>query len=174
MPNWGELFLPTTPLLELVVRGTLTFLALYAVMRVAGKREGGVHSLTDLLVVVLVGSLAANGMIGEADGVADSVILIGTVLAWSVALDAAAYRWPWVSRLLKARATPLIVDGRIDRHALHREYMQVDELMAELRLHGITDVREVSRAYLEANGMVSVIRADRAEPDEVPLPRASG
>jgi uncharacterized membrane protein YcaP (DUF421 family) len=52
--------------------------------------------------------------------------------------------------------------------------MQRDELMAELRLHGITDVRDVARAYLEANGMVSVIRADQVEPDEPPEPPVAG
>ena len=52
--------------------------------------------------------------------------------------------------------------------------MQRDELMAVLRLYGITDVRDVARAYLEANGIVSVIRAEHAEPEDVAKPRALG
>ena len=92
------------------------------------------------------------------------------MLAWSVGLDALACRWPARPPLPKPRATPLIVDGRIDRRALRREFMQHDELMAEPRLHGVTDVRDAARAYLEGNGMVSVIRARRGEPDEAPRP----
>ena len=83
-------------------------------------------------------------------------------------------RWPRLAPLLKSRATPLIVNGRIDQRALRREFMQRDELMAELRLHGITDPKDVARAYLEANGMVSVIRADGGEPDEPRKPPAVG
>ena len=46
--------------------------------------------------------------------------------------------------------------------------------MAALRLHGITDLKKVKRAYLEANGMVSVIRADEKEPEQPQEPRAAG
>jgi uncharacterized membrane protein YcaP (DUF421 family) len=174
MPEWGEMFRPSTPIAEIVVRGTVMFLAIFAMMRVAGQRESGVHSLTDLLVVVLVAEAAAHGMAGEARGIADSVLLIATILGWSVALDAVAYRWPLLAPVLKSRARPLIVDGRVNHRALRREFMQREELMAELRLHGVTDVKDVARAYLEANGMVSVIRADRAEPDDAPKPPAAG
>jgi len=174
MPDWGDVFLPTAPVAETLVRGTVMFLAIFVLMRLTGQRESGVHSLTDLLVVVLVAQAAANGMSGDGRGIVDSVLLVATILGWSLALDVVAYRWPRVAPLLKPRAIPLVVDGRIDRRALRREFMQREELMAELRLHGITDVREVRRAYLEANGMVSVIRADGAQPDEPSAPRAVG
>src|SRR3712207_1390521 len=165
MPDWGDLFRLSTPIAEIFARGTVMFLAIYAMMRVTGQRESGVHSLTDLLVVVLVAEAAAHGMAGEARGVADSVLLTATIIGWSVGLDVIAYRWPKLAPLIKPRAKPLVVDGRINQRALRREFMQREELMAELRLHGITDLKEVARAYLESNGMISVIRADREEPD---------
>lgn len=174
MPDWGDVFRPATPIAETLIRGTVMFLTLFVLLRVAGQRESGVHSLTDLLVVVLVAQAAANGMAGEGNSIGDSVLLIATVLAWSVILDAIAYRWPRVAPLIKPRARPLIVDGRIDRHALRREFMQKEELMAELRLHGVTDVKEVARAYLEANGMVSVIRADHEESEAEAKPPTLG
>lgn len=46
--------------------------------------------------------------------------------------------------------------------------------MSELRLHGITDLKNVARAYLEPNGMVSVIRSDRAESDGLQKPPTTG
>jgi uncharacterized membrane protein YcaP (DUF421 family) len=165
LPNWGDVFLPSTPVAEIFVRGTVMFLVIYALMRVAGKREGGAHSLSDLLVVVLVAEAAAHGMAGEASGIGDSVLLIATILGWSVAIDAVAYHVPALRQFLKSGRSPLIIDGEIDRRSLRREFMSRDELMAELRLHGVTDVREVARAYLEQNGMVSVIRNQHEETD---------
>ena len=141
MPDWGDLFLPSVPLVEILIRGTVMFLTVFVLMRVAGQRESGVHSLTDLLVVVLVAEAAAHGMAGDARGIADSVVLIATILGWSVSLDAIVYRYPRLAPLIKPRARPLIVDGRIDRRALRREFMQEEELIAELRLNGVTDVR---------------------------------
>src|SRR3712207_9062797 len=113
MPDWGDLFRLSTPIAEIFARGTVMFLAIYAMMRVTGKRESGVHSLSDLLVVVLVAEAAAHGMAGEARGIADSLLLIATILGWSVAIDAIAYRWPPLRGLLKSVPSPLIVDGQL-------------------------------------------------------------
>jgi len=124
--------------------------------------------------VVLVAEAAAPGLAGESKSVFDSLLVIATIFAWSVAIDAAAYRWPALAPVLKAKAVPLIRDGEINPRALRREFMQREELMAELRLHGVTDLKQVARAYLEQNGMVSVIRADQGESEEPPKPHALG
>ena len=158
----------TTPVGETFLRGTVTFLAIYAVTRVAGNREAGGHSLTDLLVVVLVAQAAAPGLLGEAEGVLDSLLLVATIYGWSLAIDAVAYKWPALAPLLKSRAVPLIRDGEPNKRALRRELIQHEELMTELRLHGITDLKQVARAYLEPNGRISVIRADSPAPGDTP------
>lgn len=85
-------------------------------------------------------------------------MLVGTIYGGSLAIDAVAYRWPALLPLLKSRAVPLIRDGELNRRALRREFMQCEELMSELRLHGTSDVKQVARAYLEPNGSVSIIR----------------
>ena len=52
-------------------------------------------------MVVLVAEAAAHGMAGDARGIADSVLLIATILGWSIALDAIAYRWPSLAPVIK-------------------------------------------------------------------------
>ena len=41
MPDWKAIFEPSAPLLELFVRGTVTFLALMMLLRLVGQRESG-------------------------------------------------------------------------------------------------------------------------------------
>lgn len=157
MPDWDTILLPGTPLPELVLRGTVTFLALMTLLRVVGQREAGSLGLTDLLVVVLIAQAAGPGMLGGADTIADGIVVIVTMLTWSVALDALSYRWPTFARLVKARARLLISDGHLDRRVMRREFMTHEEVISQLRLHGISDISAVHRAYLEPNGMISVI-----------------
>lgn len=173
MPDFDGLFAVTAPPLELVMRGTLTFLALVVLMRLVGQRESGGLGLTDLLVVVLVADAASAGLTGDSESIGDGLLLVLTVLFWSVALDAAAYRWPAFARLVKARPRPLIRDGQLNRAALRREFMTHEELMAQLRLHGIDDTAIVRRAYIEPNGMISVLTDDEdptEEPDKPLMP----
>lgn len=173
MPVWEGMFATTTPVVELVLRGTVTFLLLIVALRVVGQRESGGLGLTDLLVVVLVADAAGVGLQGNAESIADSFVLVATILFWSVALDALSYRWPRFAAVAKARPKSLIRNGELDYRVMRREFMTREEVLSQLRLHGITDLLEVKDAYIEPNGMISVIRHDGAEPDTPTQPPAS-
>lgn len=172
MPDWQTLFDPSAPLVETFVRGTVTFLSILTLMRVVGQRESGALGITDVLLVVLVAEAAAAGLHGKADSLTEGVVLVATILFWSVVVDALAYRWPSLAGVLKARPKPLIEDGEVNRRVMRRELMTDDELEAQMRLHGITDLRTVARAYIEPNGMISIIRRGGNETEPVEPPPA--
>lgn len=163
-----EVLSPSVTVTELVVRGTLVFLGLMLCLRLVGQREAGGLGLTDLLVVVLIVDAASSGLTGDTDTIGDEFILVGTILFWSVALDAVSYRWPRLGRILKARPKPLIEDGRLNRRVMRRELMTDVEVFAQLRLHGVERLDQVHRAYLEPNGMISVVPADDEESIDPP------
>lgn len=163
-----EVLSPSVTVTELVVRGTLVFLGLMLCLRLVGQREAGGLGLTDLLVVVLIVDAASSGLTGDTDTIGDGFILVGTILFWSVALDAVSYRWPRLGRILKARPKPLIEDGRLNRRVMRRELMTDVEVFAQLRLHGVERLDQVHRAYLEPNGMISVVPADDEESIDQP------
>ena len=62
----SELFVPTVPLLEAFLRGTIVYLALFTILRFLAKR-GSVASasLTDLLVLVLVTNAVQNAVAAD-------------------------------------------------------------------------------------------------------------
>ena len=55
--------------------------------------------------------------------------------------------------------TCLIRNGRFLRDAMRREMVTEEELLAELRKQGVSDVSQVRQSYLEADGQVSVVKA---------------
>lgn len=168
MPDWDALFNSSVPLLEIFVRGTVTFLVLTILMRLAGQRETGGLGITDVLIVVLVADAASAGLTGNMSSIPDSVVLVSTILFWSVALDAISYRWPRLGGILKAKPRMLIENGKLNRHVMHRELMSYDEVLSQLRLHGLTNLSQVKHAYLEPNGMVSIIANDDHQENEQP------
>jgi len=158
--SWENVFMPSVPLLESVVRGTVVYLAVFVLMRLAGRRESGELSTTDVIVIVIISEAASVGIGGKANSITDSVVLIAVILLWSVFLDAAGYWWPALGRLLKPKPRPLIRDGMLQRDTMRREFMTLEELRSQLRLHGIEDIAEVERAHVEPNGMISVVTRD--------------
>jgi len=63
--NLRDLFLPDVSLLEIVVRGTLIYLGLFALIRFVLRREAGTVGIADLLMIVLMADAAQNGMAAE-------------------------------------------------------------------------------------------------------------
>lgn len=168
--DWSTILLPSVPLPELVVRATITFLVILAVLRLVGQREAGGLGLTDVLLVVLIAQAAASGLGGQAHAVADGVILMVVIALWSVVIDAVSYRFPRLAKLLKAQARPLISNGTLDRKVMRREFITREEIDSQLRLHGVHDIAEVERANIEPNGMISIVRRDHGEQSPVEPP----
>src|SRR5436305_14944567 len=90
--DWGRLFAPEMSLPEILVRGTLIYLAICLLLRVFLKRQAGKLSLSDLLVVTLVAGVCRNPLVRDAYSVTDGVLVVMTILAWSYAVDWICYR----------------------------------------------------------------------------------
>ena len=159
--NWHEVFVPTVGLLELVLRGSVIYLFILIALRLF-RREAGALNTADLLVVVLVADAAQNAMASEYHSITEGVVLVATIFAWNYLLDWLGYQHPQVYRLLHPPPPLLAKDGRIQRHNLRAEMITRAELMGQLREQGIEDLGQVKRAYLEADGHLSVIKYDDA------------
>ncbi len=157
-----EIFRLTVSPWELILRGTLVFWFLFGVFRFVIRRDVGSVGLADVLVLVLIADAAQNAMAGGYESVTDGVILISTIVLWNVALDWGAYRFEWVRRVAEPPPLLLVRSGRVLRHNLRREMISMDDLMAKLREHGVDDVAQVRKAYMEGDGTVTVIRFDNA------------
>lgn len=132
-----------------------------------GRRESGGLGITDVLVVVLVAEAGAASLHGKAESIADGLVLVLTILFWSVAVDALAYLFPRLAVVLKAKARPLIEHGKLNHKVMRRELMTHDEVCSQLRLHGIENIELIDYAFIEPNGMISVIRRDGKETEPV-------
>lgn len=161
--DWEALFIPSTSLLEVALRGTLIYLALVVLMRFM-RRDAGSMSMADLLLIVLIADAAQNGMAGEYRSVTEGVALVGTIALWDRAIDTLAFRWPRFARLLEPPPLPLVRNGQLLYANLRREHISEQELMSQLRQHGVDKLATVKRAYLEPDGQISVLRVDGEKP----------
>lgn len=155
---WRGIFIPSVPLLETVVRGTVMYLGLFAVMRLA-RRESSGFSLADILLITLLGDAAQNAMIGSSTTLTDGVLLIATIVGWERAIDWLSWRFTVVRTWLLPAPLPLIANGRIIRANLRREWITVDELLAQLRRSEVEGPSGVARCTLEADGSITVIKS---------------
>jgi uncharacterized membrane protein YcaP (DUF421 family) len=156
MVDWAALFSLQTPPLEVVVRGTVMYLALFAMLRVVLKRESGTTGVTDLLVIVLIADAAQNGMAGRYTTITDGVLLVAVIIGWSFVLNFIAYHVPAAARVIRPQPLLLVRDGRILDRNLRRELLTEDELRGLLREQGVDNLARVREARMESDGQISV------------------
>ena len=155
--DWHKLFVPSGSLVELVVRGSILYLAILAAMRVL-RREAGSIGTADLLVVVLVADAAQNGMAGEYTSITEGLLLVAVIFGWDYALDWLGYRYPPIHRLIHPAPLPLVRNGRLIPRNLRSEMLTIEDLKEQLREQGVEDISQVKRAFLEGDGRMSVIK----------------
>lgn len=166
-PGFAALFRFEMSPLELIVRGTVMYWFLFLLFRFVLRREAGSLAITDILLLVIIADASQDAMAGGYKTVAEGMLVVATIAAWSYLLDWAAFRFAVVHRFVEPSPLRLVRDGRILRANLRREFLTVDDLKAQLRELGIEDLVQVKSAFMESNGEISVIRSGgdgRAEP----------
>ncbi|WP_460205452.1 DUF421 domain-containing protein [Scytonema sp. NUACC21] len=158
--NWQELFVPSVSVVELVLRGTLVYLSLFSVLRLMPSRQVGTLGIADLLVVVLFAEAAQNAMASNYTSITEGGILVGTVIFWSYFLNWFGYKCPQFQRFLNPPPLLLVRHGKVIERNMQRELITKDELLSQLRQQGVELLSEVKRAYMEADGSISVITYD--------------
>jgi len=156
--DWSELFGLSVSPLELVVRGTVMYLFLFALFRVVIRRRIGAVGMADVLVLVIIADAAQNGMSGEYRSITDAVILVGTIVAWNHFFDWLTFRSARLQKLLEPSPLLLIDNGRVLWRHLRQENISEMELRSKLREHGVAEPREVEKSYMEPDGQVTVIK----------------
>jgi uncharacterized membrane protein YcaP (DUF421 family) len=154
--DWQELGLTAA-------RALLVYVAMLVVIRVLGKRTVGNFTAFDLLVALMLGEVVDEIIYGD--------VTLAQGFTAILVVAAAKYGTAWltywdhgVNKFLEGRPTELVRNGELVRRNLRGEMMNEKEVMAALRLQGISDLSEVKLALMEVDGQVSVIREEWAEP----------
>jgi uncharacterized membrane protein YcaP (DUF421 family) len=158
--DWQAIFIPSIGVFELIIRGSLVYLALFSVLRLLPSRQLGTLGITDLLVVVLFAEAAQNAMASHYTSITEGAILVGTVIFWSYLLNWLGYKFPQFQRFLNPPPLLLVKNGRMIQRHLQRELITEDELMSKLRQQGVEFLADVKLAYMEADGSISIIISD--------------
>jgi uncharacterized membrane protein YcaP (DUF421 family) len=158
--DWPAIFVPSISIFELIIRGSLVYLALFTVLRFLPSRQIGTLGITDVLVVVLFAEAAQNAMASHYTSITEGGILVGTVIFWSYFLNWLGYKLPKFQKFLNPPPLLLVKNGQMISRHLEKALITEDELMSKLRQQGVEFLAEVKLAYMEADGGISIITSD--------------
>jgi len=169
--DWRAMFVPTVGLAELFIRGSAMYLGILAAMRVLRRQKGALNT-ADLLVLIIVADAAQNAMSAGYTSLTEGLVLVGTIFLWDYALDSLAFRFEFFRKLLNDPPLPLVKEGKLQRSNMRKEMLTKEDVMEQLREHGIDDLLLVKQCCLESDGHFSVVKFE-ADGEQVP-PNTAG
>jgi uncharacterized membrane protein YcaP (DUF421 family) len=158
--DWHTLFVPDTPALEIIARGSIMYLVLFCILRLVLKRQAGDVSMTDLLLIVLMADAAQNAMAANYQSLPDGILLVATLVFCSFSLEWLGFHFPAMESFVHPSPLILIHNGRFMRKNMRKELISEAELMSQLRQQGVEDVKQVKKACVEGNGKISIVRKE--------------
>jgi uncharacterized membrane protein YcaP (DUF421 family) len=155
----------TVPPLDLVIRSVVVYVVFLAALRLAGKRELGQFTIFDLALVLLAANALQPAITGPDASIPGAAIIVVTLFMLNRLVALARQRSARVRRILDYAPTTIAKDGRWLAGAVEQEGLDVDDLEAALREHGLEAIEQVRLAVLEHDGSVSIVprRGDHVE-----------
>lgn len=154
---------PPLFLLEIVVRTLIVYVYALLLLRWLGSRTIGQLSTVEFLLVIALGSAVGDAMFYPDVPLVHALLVVTVVVLANKALDLLIARFKRAERVLDGTPEEVIRDGVVCKAFLTSTSMGISELFQELRERGIEQLGQVSRAYIEADGVLTVFRV-KGEP----------
>lgn len=151
-----------------LLRVAVVYLVLLLFLRLSGKKVLGQMTPLDLLTLLLLSNVVQNAMIGPDNSLLGGLLGAGLLLLLDRVLSHSRLR-----RSFMGEPVLLVHEGRPVWDHLRREGVELEELMAALREHGVARLEDVLEAVLEVDGTISVVPKDHLEPKRVRKVRSS-
>lgn len=142
------------------VRTLILYITIIAAIRLMGKRQVGELQPGELVVTILVSAVASVPLQDVDIPLLHGLVPILTLMAAEVILSDLSQNHIRFRRLLTGNPVLVIKDGELLQPTIHRLRLSIDDILANLRLAGVFDLREIKRAQVETNGQISVLLKD--------------
>ena len=148
----------------ITVRTFIVFFAIYAAMRLMGKRQLGELEPSELVVAVLITDLAAHPLQDIGIPLFNGLLPVAILLSCELLISWLSLKSSRFRAFCFRRPSILMENGRICLEELRKNRFSLDELCEELRGKGVTDLSTVRCAVLETDGTLNVLLRTEDQP----------
>ncbi len=145
------------PYLIIAGKSTAVYLFIIAAIRIFGKRELAQLSVIDLVFILLISNSVQNAMVGSDTTLPGGMAAALGLFIANYLLKFLLRKSAWLNRAVQGEKIVLVHDGMLLKKGMKEAMMTYDELERAIREHGVSSIKEVNLAILEADGNISVL-----------------
>ena len=144
--------------METVFRAVAIYLFLMLVFRISGKRSLAEMNAFDLVLVLIIGEAASQGLTGDDFSITTTFVLVTTLILMEKGFALLKQNSKPVERWLDDLPTVIVEDGKpLLAKMKQQEVNEEDVLEAARQSQGLERMDQVKDAVLERGGTISVV-----------------
>lgn len=147
-------------LLVISVRTVFLYVLLLVVLRIMGKREVGELGVIDIVVFIIMAEVAAMIVESPDKPIVKGILPILLLLAIQLISSLISLKSKVFRNLVDGDPTLIIKDGHIQESEMRKHRYNLDDLFQQLRENQVGSIHNVTYAYLEPSGNLSVFTKD--------------
>ena len=155
--------------LIVLLKCIIFYVSLILIMKAMGKREVGQLSIFDMAVFFIISDLFSLSIDGDWDVLFKSLLVAIVMSVLQIITSLLILKFEKTRKIVEHIPTILIRDGKINQETMAKQRYNIDDLMSQLRIKGLTKLDDVKIAVLEANGELSVLKKDETKCFPFPL-----
>ena len=148
--NWEDL-------LHIAICASISYITLFAFVRISGKRTLAKLNAFDFVVTVTLGSTLSSMILAKVP-IADGSLALLIIIALQYFLAYSAKKSPVMEKIINDSPTLLYYNGQFIEKAMNREVVTEEEVYAEIRKYRLERLDEVRAVVMELNGDITVVK----------------
>lgn len=144
--------------MESVLRALVIYVVLLTLFRFAGRRTLSQMTNFDLILLILIGESAQQGLVSEDFSLTNAFLVVTTLIVVDVSLSLLKRTWPIVEKWVDGLPLVIVDEGRLLRDRMARARIAEEDILTAARQsQGLERLDQIKYAVLERSGGISII-----------------
>jgi uncharacterized membrane protein YcaP (DUF421 family) len=149
---------------ELLIRISISFLVLFVLARLMGRKEIAQMTFFNFVSAIAIGSIAANTVLSPNVTIRNGVIALAGWAAFTLLMGYLDIKSRTARTILEGQPLIVIKDGKVMEDSLRKARLDIDALSALLRQKNVFSISDADYAVFETDGKLSVLKKEGKRP----------
>ena len=155
--------------LTVALKTILFLIVIIIIMKIMGKRELGQLNTFDIVVFFMISELFSLSIDNPDENVMQSLLPILIIFMVQIIISIVVLKNNKIRKIIEENPSFIINNGVIDQKKMKKLRYNTDDLMQQVRSHGVDNPSQILFAILESNGDLSIIEKGK-ENSKIPFP----
>ena len=146
---------------SIFIRTIIIYILVSISLKAMGKRQLGELEISELVSTLLISEVASLPIADPDIPLMNAIIPTVLIVCLEIIISTVKNKSEKLKRYVEGEPTFVIYQGILRQDALRKHRISINELLCEIRMQGIADIKDVYYAILEQNGRITVIEKAR-------------